>query len=165
MNESISKLGQLAQQDPDKALEIIKHIRRINPARTKSLDFAYVEVMILCQKKMYDEAKGAVESWLESSDKTVEWGSVAMLSGVLASTEKNSDGKHRDFAIAKIQAAEDALKDDWQNLIQVGIAYQLSGQREKYKSCMEKVIKLCPDAQMKKTLQLAIDRQLQATGK
>ncbi len=159
VNESIAKLGELAQKDPDKALEITKHVRRVNPKRTKSLDFAYAEVMVFCQKKMHDEAKASIESFLDGSNKTIEWGAVAMLSGVLASNEMNPEGKHREYAMTKIQAAEDALKDDWSNLVQVGVAYQLSGDKDKFKACMEKVIKLCPDEQMKKALQLAIEVQ------
>lgn len=164
MNESIGKLGQMAQTDPDKALQIVEHIRRVNPQRTKSVDFAYVEVMVLCQKKMFDQAKSNIESLSENTAKSIEWGSVAMLSGVLASKEMNPDGVHRDYAAGKIKAAEEALKDDWQSLVQVGIAYKLCGEHEKYKTCMSRVIELCPDEQVKKALQLAISIEGQAAG-
>lgn len=161
MNNSIATLAQMAQTDPDKALQITEHIRRVNPQRTKSIDFAYVEVMIFCRKKMFDEAKAIIVSLSENADKPVDWGTVAMVSGLLASTELNPEGTHRDYAAARITAAEDALKDDWQNLLQVALAYQISGNKENYKACMNRVIELCPDEQVKKALQLAMSLQSQ----
>lgn len=165
MNASVGKLGELAQTDPDKALQIVDHVRRVNPNRAKSLDFAYAESLVLCKKKLFDRAKENIESLSDSSNKFVDWGGVAMISGLLASPELNAEGTHRDYALAKIKAAESALKNDWQNLMQVGLAYQFSGQKEKYKECMDKVIALCPDEQIKTSLKTAVDMQLQAPGK
>ncbi len=165
MNESIGKLGSMAMTDPDKALQIVEHIRRVNPQRAKGLDFSYVEVMVLCQKKMFDRAKEVIESLSKDNGKATDWGAIAMLSGLLGSKESNPEGKHLDFATTKLQAAEDALKDDWQNLIQVGVAYQILGNAAKYKECMARVIEKCPDEQMKKTLQMAIEMQQKAAGK
>ncbi len=164
MNESIAKLGELAQKDPQKALEIVAHIRRVNPQRAKSIDFAYVEMLTLCQLKMFDRAKETIELATDGAEKSVEWGGVAMLCGLLASEGLNPEGQHREFAKAKMEAAEEALKDDWQNLMQVGVAYQLSGDKAKFKECMDRAIELCPDEQMKKSLRFAIEMQMKAIG-
>lgn len=165
MNESIGKLGNMAQNDPDKALQIVEHIRRVNPQRAKGLDFSYVELMIFCQKKMFDRAKELVELCSQGDGKATDWGAVAMLSGLLGSKEANPEGHHFDFVAANIKAAEDALKDDWQNLVQVGVAYRMLGDTDKFKACMDRVIEKCPDQQTKNALKMAIEMQRQAGGK
>ncbi len=165
MNNSIAKLGEMAQSDPDKALQIVEHIRRVNPKRAASLDFSYVEVLVFCRKGMFDRAKEAIESHCQGPEGSVDWGAVAMLSGAFASKELNPDGKHLEFALAKIGAAEESLKDDWQNLVQVGLAYQFTGNTEKYKACMDRVIELCPDENMKNSLRMAMEMHQKAGGK
>ncbi|MCU0713051.1 MAG: TlpA family protein disulfide reductase [Pirellula sp.] len=165
INDSIGKLGQLAQTDADKALEIAEHVRRVNPKRAQSLDFAYGEILALCKKKRFDRSREIIESMSGESNKTIDWTGVAMLSGLIASTELNPDGKHADFALGKIHAAEDALKDDWQSLLQVGIAYQIAGKKEKFREIMEKAIASCPDEQVKKSLKTALDLQMLNSGK
>lgn len=159
MNDSIASLAELAMSDAPKALEMVEHIRRVNPRRVNSLDFAYVEVIVLCQNQRFDLAKDRVESAARPSMEAADWGTLAMLGGALASPELNPEGQHRDVALAKIKEAEVALNDDWQNLLQVGIAYMSTGDFEKYKTCMNRVIELCPDETLKKSLQLSIEMQ------
>lgn len=165
LNESVGKLAQIAQTDPDKALEIAEHVRRTNPGRAKGLDFAYGEIIALCKKQKFDRVKEIIESWSDDSNKQIEWASVAMLSGLLASAELNPDQKNVDYAIAKIEAAETVLKDDWQSLLQVGISYRMAGKGDKFKEIMEKAISACPDEQIKKSLKSALDAQMLNTGK
>jgi hypothetical protein len=50
--------------------------------------------------------------------------------------------------------AEKHLKDDWQNLLKVSMAYQMAGEQTKYKACMNRVIEICPDAEIKASLRL-----------
>lgn len=164
MNENISKLPMIAQTDPDKAFQMVEHIRRVNPERANGLDFAYVEVMVLCKKKMFDKAKSIIESSTKNKGEVEDWGMIAVLGGLLSSKESNPEGVHRDFALGKIEEAENALKDDWQNLVQVALAYMLSGEVPKYAKCMNRVIELCPDEQLKKSLQLALETQIKAAG-
>lgn len=164
MNETIAKLPSMAQSDPDKALKMVENIRRVNPARAKGLDFAYVEVMVLCKKKMFDKAKTIIEASTNTKGEVEDRGMVAMLSGLLVSKELNPEGVHRDFALGKIEEAEIALKDDWQNLVQVGVAYMMSGEVDKYTKCMNRVIELCPDEQLKKSLQMAVEMQIKAAS-
>lgn len=99
MNETIPKLPAMAQTDPDKALQVVEHIRRVNPSRAKGLDFAYVEIMVLCKKKMFDQAKAIIDSSVNGSGEVEDWGMIAMLSGLLVSKELNPEGQHRDFAL------------------------------------------------------------------
>ncbi len=127
LNESVGKLAQIAQTDADKALEIAEHVRRTNPGRAKGLDFAYGEIIALCKKQKFDRVKEIIESLSDDSNKQIEWASVAMLSGLLASAELNPDQKNVDYAIAKIEVAETVLKDDWQSILQVGISYRMAG--------------------------------------
>jgi thiol-disulfide isomerase/thioredoxin len=165
LNESVGKLGQIAQTDADKALEIAEHVRRTNPGRAKSLDFAYGEILALCKKSKFDRAREIIDSLSADSNKVIDWAGVAMLSSLLASKELNPVGTHVEFAFEKIQAAEAALKDEWQSLLQVGLAYQIAGKSEKFKEIMEKAISACPDEQVKKSLKTALDRQMLNSGK
>jgi thiol-disulfide isomerase/thioredoxin len=164
MNESVGKLMQIAQTDANKALEIAEHVRRTNPSRAKSMDFAHGEVYALCKMKKFDRSREIIESLSNDSNKVIDWAGVAMLSSLLASKEFNPHGTHFEFAIEKMQAAEAALKDDWPSLFQLGLAYQIAGKKEKFKEIMGKAISSCPDEQVKKSLQMTLDRQMSDSG-
>ena len=154
MNDSIPSVVQIAQTDPGKALEIIRHIREVNPERTKSVDFAYAEVVVLTSAKMFDEARAAIESTMDADSRKNDWGQVALVCAPLASPRSNPDGVHRDFALQTIAEAEQHLQDDWQNLLQVGIAYQMAGDRQKFEGCLNRVTEICPDPNIKNSLQM-----------
>jgi thiol-disulfide isomerase/thioredoxin len=154
MNESVIGISTLVQSDPEKALEITRHIRKVNPQRTKSLDFAYAEVLTLTHNKMFDEAKAAIETTIAADSQKSEWGQVALLCASLASPQTNPKRVHRDYALQKMAEAEKHLKDDWQNLLKVSMAYQMAGEQTKYKACMNRVIEICPDAEIKASLRL-----------
>lgn len=162
MGESIGQLAQLAQSDPAKALQIAEHIRRVNPSRANGIDFLYAETLTLCKNGLHDRAKANVEALSDPGNKTRDWAAVALVSSFLASKELNTEGKHLDFALNKIQEAETALQDDWQNLLQVGMAYQMAGQTEKFKACMDRVVSLCPDEGTKKSLRMIMEMQSRA---
>ena len=165
INESVGKLVQIAQTDADKALEIADHVRRSNPSRSKGLDFSYGEMFALCKKSKFDRSREIIDSLSAESNKVIDWAGVAMLCSLLASKELNPDGVHVDFAFEKMRAAETSLKDDWQSLLQVGLAYQIAGKSEKFKEIMEKAISACPDEQIKKSLKTALDAQMLNSGK
>lgn len=156
LNESIVGLAQMAQTDPEKAFGIIQHIRKVNPQRAKGLDFAYAEVVILVSMKKYDEAKAAIEATIAADPQNSDWGQVAFLCGTLVSRQLNADGIHRDYALEKMAEAERQLKDDWQNLLQVGMAYRIAEEQTKFAECMKSVIESCPDPQIKASLQTAL---------
>jgi thiol-disulfide isomerase/thioredoxin len=160
LNNSISKLGQLVEEDPAKALQLVEHVYRVNPKRTEGMDFAYAAVVTFCKVKMFDRAKAVIDAMCDKSKPSIDWGAVAMVSGTLASAEMNPDGVHRAEVVQNLQAAEEELKGDWQNLMQVALGYQMAGQPEKFQSCMEQVINLCPDEQIKTSLRTVLERQL-----
>ena len=156
MNESIIELAQLAQSDPEKAMGIIQHVRKVNTQRTKGLDFAYAEVVTLVRLKKFDEAKATIETTIADNSHNSDAGQIAFLCGTLASRQFNPDGVHRDYALQKLADAEKQLGDDWQSLLQVGMAYQIAEDQTKFTDCLQRAIALCPDPKINAGLKTAL---------
>ena len=156
MNESIMGLGQLAQTDPEKALDIIQHVRRVNPQRTKGFDFAFAEVTTLISLKKFDEAKAVIEATIAANAQNSDWAQVSFLCGTLASRKMNPTGVHREYAIQKLADAETQAADNWQDLMQVSVAYRLAEEPTKFSECIQRVIEICPDPQVRTGLQTAL---------
>ena len=152
MNNSVTKISEMAQTDPTKAAEMLAHIENAHPERAKGTDFVFAKVTVSCTNKKFDDAKATIEQNAEEFKRHDDQSTLAMLGGIFAAKDLNPDGVHRDFALSIIKEARAACADDWQSLLQVGISYRIAGESETCIECFKEALDKCPDEAVKQSL-------------
>ena len=158
MNASIASLGQLVNNDPEKAAAIIAHVQRVNPKRTEALDFVAAHVHVLCKLRKFEEARKVVEDSLARCKKNNSLGEFATIVAFLSNKELDPEGVNREFALKTLDKIHDEVKEDQNGLAMIGLAYRIAGETEKCVACFKAAIAITSDESMKAMLQKQVER-------